>query len=824
MKRISKIQLLLFASAVLAQFSVFGQHKSYSGIYPNLAMYNNEGECGTGAVVPWNDKLYVITYGPHLPVGSSDKLYIVEQSKDVQVYDKSVGGTPANRMIHEESNKLFIGPYIIDNTGAITVIDPKVMPGRLTGMARHLSDPKSKIYYATMEEGFYEYDINSKQVKELYTDVNLKSERYRKLVPGRDGKPQNFADLDGVHGKGVYSGQGVMVYSNNGEPGDLALTQYDIPSGSLSEWNGKDWKLVRRNQFVEVTGPGGIQGNKNVNDPIWATGWDHKSVILAVRDHLKGWSFYRLPKTSRSYDGAHGWNTEWPRIREIGDGSGDYLMTMHGMFWKFPKSFTAQNSKGIRPRSSYLKVIGDFARWNNQLVFGCDDSAQKEFLNKRSIKGNLEGAGQSNSNLWFIDESQLDQLGPTTAEGAVWIDEDLKDNLTSEAFLLAGWDKRNVWLKNHNSKAAKFTLEIDKNGDNVWSTYKDISVPANGSLQEIIPPDLRGEWIRVKVDGQGKYSALFSYHGNQISKQEPELFNAITKVGQTNYLGGYLYALGNNQRKMGVLAGELKDGEFRESGYYELDGDMNLVPSDNNAEKQVIQKHFSIEKNLVDVQANSVLVVDDLGRRWRFPKGDEKFDKLTQGGLTRLAREVVTERDLLNLHGTFYELPAENADGFAKVRPVSSHNMAIHDFASFRGLFVVSGIDTQGNQDHIIRSQDNKAAVWVGAIDDLWKLGKPKGLGGPWSNTEVKPNESSDPYLFGFYDNRTLNINHDATSDVVFNIQLDPSGNGEWIDYKSISVKSSQNLEFKFPKELEARWIRFTVDKPCHASTNLKYD
>ncbi len=24
-----------------------------SGIYPQLAYYNNEGECGTGAVVPW---------------------------------------------------------------------------------------------------------------------------------------------------------------------------------------------------------------------------------------------------------------------------------------------------------------------------------------------------------------------------------------------------------------------------------------------------------------------------------------------------------------------------------------------------------------------------------------------------------------------------------------------------------------------------------------------------------------------------------------------------------------------------------------------------
>lgn len=79
----------------------------------------------------------------------------------------------------------------------------------------------------------------------------------------------------------------------------------------------------------------------------------------------------------------------------------EYLMTMHGMFWHFPAMFTADNSAGIRPRSAYLKVIGDFTRWNDQLVFGCDDSAQKEFLNKRKAKGNIEGPGQSNSNLWF---------------------------------------------------------------------------------------------------------------------------------------------------------------------------------------------------------------------------------------------------------------------------------------------------------------------------------------------------------------------------------------------------------------------------------------
>ena len=70
-------------------------------------------------------------------------------------------------------------------------------------------------------------------------------------------------------------------------------------------------------------------------------------------------------------------------------------MTMHGMFWRFPGQFTADNSAGIRPRSAYLKVIGDFTRWNDQLVFGCDDSAQKEFLNKRKAKRKYRRSGQS---------------------------------------------------------------------------------------------------------------------------------------------------------------------------------------------------------------------------------------------------------------------------------------------------------------------------------------------------------------------------------------------------------------------------------------------
>jgi hypothetical protein len=94
-------------------------------------------------------------------------------------------------------------------------------------------------------------------------------------------------------------------------------------------------------------------------------------------------------------------------------------------------------------------------------------------------------------------------------------------------------------------------------------------------------------------------------------------------------------------------------------------------------------------------------------------------------------REVATERDLFNAMGTFYELPAENADGFAKNRPIASHNFRIHDYASYRGMLVINGCAQNAKEsEHIVRSKDGQAAVWVGVIDDLWEMGKPMGHGG----------------------------------------------------------------------------------------------
>lgn len=792
-----------------------GNHKSYSGIYPHLAYYNSQGECGTGAVVPWQNDLWVVTYSPHMPFGSDDKLYQITPDLEEIIRPESIGGTPADRMIHKASGQLFIGPYLIDSVKNVRVISYDVAPGRPTGVAAHLTDPENRVLYASMEAGFYDVDIHTLEVKELYKDGNQKR---------KEGFTGDLCTLfPGYHGKGFCSGQGVAVFSNNGEEGELAQKQFDIPSGCLAEWDGKDWKVVRRNQFTEITGPGGIYGNSNpATDPIWSLGWDYKSVILAVREPDKGWSYYRLPKASFAYDGAHGWNTEWPRIRNVGtEDNPDYLMTMHGMFWHFPETFSTANSAGIRPRGSYLKVIADFASWNGHLVFGCDDSAQSEFLNTRKQKGGIGGPGQSNSNLWFGTSDTPDLVGPTNAGGSVWLKEDIRGGVPSDPFLFNGWDERCAWVANHSSIPVSFTFQTDKYGNGHWTDFKTVSVEGNSSVFVPFCSDDDAVWIRAVSDKDARADLTFTFTEKEVrTDAADDIFKGLSPIDGKCDSKGNMYGLPDQRRALGILA---QTGEGEQ--YYEIDGNMNFIPKQDEEMAGYIREHFAVPHNVVEVEEGSVLIIDAKERRWRLPLGDKLYRKTIENAELRICREVATERDLLSLCGTFYELPAENADGYAKVRPICSHQFAISDYASYRGMLMMTGIDhsvAKGNS-HIIISEDGEAAVWAGAIDDLWKMGKPVGHGGPWINSSVKAGTPSDPFLIGFYDERTMTLSHNSSSSVTFTVEVDPTGDGQWFRYSEYTVAPGETFKHRFPDAFQARWIRITSDRDTEATACFEY-
>ena len=336
-----------------------------------------------------------------------------------------------------------------------------------------------------------------------------------------------------------------------------------------------------------------------------------------------------------------------------------------------------------------------------------------------------------------------------------------------------------------------------------------------------------GEWIRVKVDRPATATVHFVYDDEESRKEgADQIFEGLADVNQHQTAGGLIYGLGDNRRALGMLALDFDGGEKSETGYYELDSAMRLVRKDDQETAGFIRDKFAIPQNVISVDESSVLIKDDQGRRWRLPLGDEAFTDLTNAAALRIDREVATERDLFNCHGTFYELPAENADGFAKIRPVASHGFRINDYASYRGMLIMTGIDASAGKGnaHVIRSDDGKAAVWAGVIDDLWKMGKPTGRGGPWKNTAVKAGESSDPYLIGFYDKRNLSLSHNSNEPVTFLVEVEPVGHGPWMMYKEITVPAGETVEHTFPDSFQARWIRFTADRQTVATAWLDYD
>lgn len=767
-------------------------YKKYSGIYSHLAVKNNgRSECGIGAVVAWNNKLWYITYPAHEPKGSDDKLYCLDENLNVEIYPGSVGGTHANRMIHRESNQMNIGLYFIDSNNNVRAISPQVLQGRCTASARHLIDPENKIYILTMEEGIYEIDVNTLEVKVLLEDKAYTREGI----------------LPGTHGKGAYTGQGCLIYSNNGR------------GGVLAEWNGKgdpskleSWTIVDRNKYTEITSRGGIYGSPDDTTPIWALGWDEKSVLLRVRDNGK-WHRYRLPKSSYTYDADHGWYTEWPRIRSVGREK--LLMDMHGMFYEFPDSFSASNTAGINPIARHLKMVVDFTEWNGNLVIVANDASLMEnpFL------------GRAQSNLWFGKFEDLSRMGKPSGWGGVWNKENIKAGESSEPFMCCGFKRRVLHISHESDDAISFTIEIDKNGRNIWEEYTDVSVPASGYSYFIIPEDLDACWIRLTANCDAAAVTAYFHYSNPEALYDDTDFRSLACVEtRKSYSRGIIYPKDDEALTLGFAADFIdSSGNVVGSGYYEIGEDMLLRRVKNDSLEKEIRSKLKISKDY-EIDDASVIMKDENGNRYRLPKGHKDFDKLWENEGYRCIREVVTERFLMNVHGSFYELPRESSGGLRKIKPICTHNRMIYDFASWRGMLVLAGNLSDAVEDeHYIPSDDNKAGLWFGNVDDLWKMGAPKGEGGPCYNTQMKANEPSDPYLMTGYDNKTVTFYHDSIYDVEFTIEVDYMADNSWHVYDVITVKPGEKLVHDFPKGFNAHWVRIKVNRDCKATAWFSY-
>jgi hypothetical protein len=776
-----------------ASFHLPDKVVNISGVYPHLAMTNDHSEVGPGAIVPWAGDLWVVTYGPHLPSGdSSNKLYQIDPDLVRTTRSESVGGTPANRLIHDESNQLFIGHHVIAADGTVRTIPVASMPGRLTGTARHLTDPTGKVYYATMEEGFYEVDVNSLAVTTLFVDTNF------------SGTPK--ANLPGVHGKGLYSAQGKLYYSNNGN------------GGTLSAWDGATWTTIQTDNFTEITGPGGIHGNPPGDDRLWAVGWDERSLILKLLD-TGVWHDFRLPKSSYTHDADAGWYTEWPRIRQLdpSDPDSPYLMHMHGMFFDFPATFSAADFSGLAPLCSYHKMPVDYCTFGGRLVMAKNDTSK--FSNTL--------APRAQSNLWFGQLADLADWGAPQGHGGLWVNDAVANGETSDPFLVNGFSRITLHLRNNGGTSVPVEIETSS-GNGSWTSMQSVNVPANGATFAVLN-DLGTEWLRLRANASSSDLTAYLLLSNPYPHASPaslgtDDFAALADIRDTSsYSDGVIRVMSGSDLKLEFASSRADSGGGTSTHrYHQIGGPMELDDLSNAPAEAALRTEAATPHDYGADSASAF--IDDGGTRYRLPMLDALYDAPFAAGWARGFREVVTERELLNCHGTFYEIPRDNSGGIRRMRPLATHGKRITDFATWRGLLVLTGVlDDAPVTDSLVKTADGTAALWLGEVDDIWRMGEPRGTGGPWKNTSVTAGAPSDPYLMYGYDHKELQLSHGDAGSVTFTVEIDFLGDNTWSTYGTFSVEPGETLTHTFPTGFHAHWVRVTSETSTTATAQFTY-
>lgn len=447
---------------------------SVNGVFPDLTIYapaaGSDSETGIGALIPWADRLWAVAYVAHMK-GEGVGLYEISADMTMHLHPESVTGTFANRLIHWETQQAVIGPHVIDAVGNVRTIQALVRH-RLTSTARHLEHPETMVYFLTMEGLLFETDLKTLETRQV-SDVTgaLKIE----------GQP---------HFKGCHTAQGRVVVANNTYEEEEFLGTRS--SGCLAEWDGKNWTVIEKNPFVEVSGKQNPVAGSRYGNTLYATGWCKASAILRVL-HEGKWTRYLLPKASQAYD--HTWNTEWMRIREAQ--TERYLMDLHGLFYELPPLVYGGHVWGIRPICAHLRIVPDFCHWRGMFVMASDQTDN--------------AVGQPQSGLWFGNIDDLWNMGKSTGWGGPWWDTDIPPDAPSDPFLMTGFDKKVLHLTQIGPEETDMVVEVDFRGDGNWSTYTTLAVPNGGYVHHEFPEGFSAHWVRLRSSRACRATAQFVY-------------------------------------------------------------------------------------------------------------------------------------------------------------------------------------------------------------------------------------------------------------------------------------------------------------------------
>ncbi len=224
-------------------------------------------------------------------------------------------------------------------------------------------------------------------------------------------------------------------------------------------------------------------------------------------------------------------------------------------------------------------------------------------------------------------------------------------------------------------------------------------------------------------------------------------------------------------------------------------------------------------------RASAILKIRQSDGDWvtyRLPKAGNYDDTVRTDRHPRI-REVETERLLMDLGGIFYETTGLGHVWF--VRPIATHGRVVSDFCSWRGLLVLAGNHADAKPDANYVRGDDGVGLWFGKTDDLWRFGKATGRGGPWRLAAVKAGEPSEPYLMTNFQDKRVELSHDADRPVKITILVDVLGTRKsWKTYRTLTVGAGETAVHHFPHGYSAHWVRVKADRDCRATAWFIYD
>ena len=121
----------------------------------------------------------------------------------------------------------------------------------------------------------------------------------------------------------------------------------------------------------------------------------------------------------------------------------------------------------------------------------------------------------------------------------------------SAPFLINGFPKRMIHLAS--DQPVTFTLEIDREGNGIFETYRSIKVEQFAS--HIFPEDLDAQWIRVQTDKTCTVSVSFHFSDDEFqnSSSVKNMFRSIAEHDDGNVSAALLFPNAHN-RDLSVLS------------------------------------------------------------------------------------------------------------------------------------------------------------------------------------------------------------------------------------------------------------------------------